>query len=116
MGLGGEAWTTSTSFDVSPSTTRVLRTNWSADPTSRSGSELDQKTLALVRIAALVGVGGAQPSFGALSDAAVDAGATADEIVAVLVGVARVVGLPRVVAAAPNVAIALGYDVDEDER
>jgi alkylhydroperoxidase/carboxymuconolactone decarboxylase family protein YurZ len=76
-------------------------------------SALDQKTLALVRIAALVGVGGAQPSFGALSDAAVDAGATAEEIVAVLVGVARVVGLPRVVAAAPNVAIALGYDVEE---
>ena len=79
------------------------------------GSDLDQKTMALARIAALVGVGGPQPSFGALSDAAIDAGATAEEIVAVLVGVARVVGLPRVVASAPKVAIALGYDVDEDE-
>ena len=48
---------------------------------------LDLKTLALVRLAALVAVGGAVPSYGAQADAAVDAGATAAEIVAVLVAV-----------------------------
>jgi alkylhydroperoxidase/carboxymuconolactone decarboxylase family protein YurZ len=75
---------------------------------------LDPRTLALVRIAALVVVGGAVPSYGAQADAAVDAGATADEIVDVLVGVIPVVGLPCVVAAAPKLALALGHDVDED--
>ena len=49
--------------------------------------ELDPKTLELVRLAALVAVGGAVPSYGAQADAAVNAGATAAEIVDVLVGV-----------------------------
>ena len=74
---------------------------------------LDVKTLALVRLAALVAVGGAVPSFGAQADAAVSAGATAAEIVDVLVGIVPVVGLPRVVAAAPQLAMALGYDTDD---
>ena len=74
---------------------------------------LDPKTLALVRLAALISVGGSEPSYGADADAAVDAGATAAEIVDVLVGVVPVVGLPCVVAAAPMLAMALGYDVDE---
>ena len=82
----------------------------SADAESR---ELDPKTLALVRIAALIAVGGAVPSYGAQTDAAVDTGATAAEIVDVLVGIVPVVGLPCVVAAAPNLAMALGHDTDD---
>jgi alkylhydroperoxidase/carboxymuconolactone decarboxylase family protein YurZ len=74
---------------------------------------LDPRTLALVRLAALVAVGGAVPSYGAQTDAAVDAGATVDEIVDVLVGVVPVVGLPRVVEAAPKLALALGHDVED---
>ena len=61
-----------------------------------SSAKLDPKTLALVRLAALVAVGGAVPSYGAEADAAVSAGATAAEIVEVLVGVVSVVGLPSV--------------------
>ena len=76
---------------------------------------LDDKTLTLVRLAALVAVGGAVPSYGAQADAAVSAGATAAEIVDVLVGVLPIVGLPRVVAAAPKLALALGYDTDDIE-
>ncbi|SIO19820.1 carboxymuconolactone decarboxylase family protein [Agromyces cerinus] len=75
---------------------------------------LDPKSLALARIAALVSIGGAEPSFGAQVDAAISAGSTAAQIVDVLVGVIPVVGLPRVVAAAPKVALALGHDVDVD--
>jgi 4-carboxymuconolactone decarboxylase len=75
--------------------------------------ELDAKTLALTRLAALVAVGGTGPSYGAQTDASVNAGATAAEIVDVLVGVIPVVGLPHAVAAAPQVALALGYDIDE---
>lgn len=74
---------------------------------------LDPKTLALARVAALVAIGGPEPSFGSQTDAAVSAGATPDEIVDVLVGIIAVVGVPRVVAAAPKLAMALGYDVDD---
>jgi 4-carboxymuconolactone decarboxylase len=75
---------------------------------------LDARTLALVRIAALVAVGGPVPSYGALADAAVDGGATAAEMADVLVGVIPVVGLPRVAAAAPMLALALGHDVEDE--
>ena len=75
--------------------------------------ELDPKALALGRLAALVAVGGDAPSFGAQADAAVSAGASAAEIVDVLIGIVPVVGLPRIVAAAPKLAMALGYDVDD---
>ncbi len=74
---------------------------------------LDPKTLALARLAALVAVGGAVPSYGAHADAAIDAGSTAAEIVDVLVAVMPIVGLPRVVAAAPKLAMALGYDTND---
>jgi 4-carboxymuconolactone decarboxylase len=75
--------------------------------------ELDPKTVALVRLAALVSVGGAAASYGEHADAAVEAGATTSEIVDVLMTVVPVVGLPRAVAAAPNLAMALGYDIEE---
>jgi 4-carboxymuconolactone decarboxylase len=75
-------------------------------------AELDLKTLTLVRLAALVAVGGATSSFSAQSDAAIGAGATPAEMVDVLLGVLSVVGLPRAVAAAPHLAMALGYDID----
>jgi 4-carboxymuconolactone decarboxylase len=74
---------------------------------------LDPKTLELVRLAALVAVGGAVPSYGAQADSAVSAGASSAEIVDVLVGVIPIVGLPCVVAAAPKLALALGYDLDD---
>ena len=74
---------------------------------------LDPKTLGLVRLAALVAVGGTVPSYGAETDAAIGAGATAAETVGVLLAVVAVVGVPSVVAAAPRLAMALGYDVDE---
>ena len=83
------------------------------DGTGLGSPELDPKTLALVRLAALVTVGAAVPSYGAQTDAAVSAGATVAEIVDVLVGVVPVVGLPCVVAAAPKLALALGYDTDD---
>lgn len=83
------------------------------DATGGSG-RLDPKSLALARIAALVSIGGAEPSFGAQVDAAISAGTTPAQIVDVLVGVIPIVGLPRVVAAAPKVALALGHDLEID--
>jgi 4-carboxymuconolactone decarboxylase len=82
------------------------------EPVDVKSLELEPKTLELVRLAALVAVGGAVPSYGAQADAAVNAGATAAEIVDVLVchsgGGAAVRG-----RGAPKLALALGYDLDE---
>ena len=52
---------------------------------------------------------------------ALAAGATVDEIVGVLIAVAPNVGLARIVSAASEVALAIGYDIDaalesDDER
>ena len=74
---------------------------------------LDPKTVALVRLGALVAVSGAVASYGAQADAAVGEGATEAEIVDVLVAVVAITGLPCVVTAAPKLALALGYDIDD---
>jgi 4-carboxymuconolactone decarboxylase len=75
---------------------------------------LDPKTVALVRLGALVAMGGgAIPSLGALTDAALDAGASVSDVVDVLLAVLPIVGTARVVAAAPRLALTLGHDTDD---
>ena len=76
---------------------------------------LDAKVVALVRLAALIAIGGAVPTYGAEVDNAVSAGATTAEIVDVLAAAIPIVGLPSVVAAAPKVALGLGYDPFDPE-
>ncbi len=73
---------------------------------------LDPKTRCLVRLGALIAVAAASPSIGREVDDAVSAGADANAIVGVLDAVMPIVGRPRVVTAAPRVALALGEDLD----
>ncbi len=73
---------------------------------------LDPKTRALVRLAGLIAVSSAPASYQWCVAAALAAGADDDEVVAVLANVAPVVGTARVVAAAADLALSLGYDVD----
>ena len=73
---------------------------------------LDDKTAALLRIAATVAVDAAPYSFQHAVALALAAGATNDEIVATLEAVTPVTGAARVVQCAPKLALALGYDVD----
>jgi 4-carboxymuconolactone decarboxylase len=75
-------------------------------------SRLDPKTHALVRLAALLAVDAAPSSYHASAQSALAAGAGVDEIVGILIAVAPAIGLARVVSAAPDLAFALGYDVD----
>lgn len=72
---------------------------------------LDAKTCALSRIASLVALDAGAPSYLSAVDAAHAAGATDPEIVGCLACVLPSVGVPRVVSAAPKLALALGYDV-----
>jgi alkylhydroperoxidase/carboxymuconolactone decarboxylase family protein YurZ len=72
---------------------------------------LDPKTHALVRMGAMIALGAAEPSYRQIVDAARGAGASTDEVVGTLVAVMTATGVPRVVAAAPAVGLAIGYDV-----
>jgi alkylhydroperoxidase/carboxymuconolactone decarboxylase family protein YurZ len=92
--------------------TEVSLTNVAGGDAGYNGLALESDVLALVRLAALIAMGGGPSLFGSLSYAAVESGVTAPEIVDVLIAVAPIVGLHRVIAAAPKVALALGYDMD----
>jgi 4-carboxymuconolactone decarboxylase len=76
-------------------------------------SVIDQRTEALLRIAATIAVDAAPSSFQHAVAHALAAGATSDEIVATLDAVMPVTGAARVVLCVPKVALALGYDVEE---
>jgi 4-carboxymuconolactone decarboxylase len=74
-------------------------------------SPVDRRTVALVKLAALVTLDAAPPSYMNVVEEARSGGATAEEIVDVLVALMPIVGVARVVSAAPNLGLALGYDV-----
>jgi 4-carboxymuconolactone decarboxylase len=76
-------------------------------------SGLDPGTHALVRIAALIAVDAAPPSYMSAVSAALDAGLSMEQIVETLIAVMPTVGVARVVSAAPKLGLALGYDVSE---
>jgi 4-carboxymuconolactone decarboxylase len=83
------------------------------DGSSFAPTIIDQRTEALLRVAATVGADAAPSSFQRAVALAFAAGATNDQIVATLEAVTPVVGAARVVLCAPKVALALGYDVEE---
>ena len=72
---------------------------------------LDPKTAALLQLGASVAIGSSAVCVQWSAGRALAAGATDDEIADVLLAIAPVVGLGRVVCAAPDVATALGYDI-----
>ncbi|HKA98966.1 MAG TPA: carboxymuconolactone decarboxylase family protein [Streptosporangiaceae bacterium] len=74
-------------------------------------SALDPRTAALLQLAASVANGSPAVCLEWSTGLALAAGASEDEIADVLLAIAPVAGLGRVVAAAPGVATALGYDI-----
>ena len=72
---------------------------------------MDAKAHSLVVLGALVASNAAPPSYMSAVDDATRAGATVDEMVGMLIAVMPSIGVARVVAAAPNLALAMGYDV-----
>jgi alkylhydroperoxidase/carboxymuconolactone decarboxylase family protein YurZ len=73
--------------------------------------ELDAKAVALLQLAVSVALGSSAVCLQWIASRALAAGATDDEIVDVLLAITPVVGLGRVVSAAPGLATALDYDV-----
>jgi alkylhydroperoxidase/carboxymuconolactone decarboxylase family protein YurZ len=74
-------------------------------------SDLDAKMFAMVNIAALIATGGDDASYLLHVTAALDAGASVDEITGVLTAVGPNVGVFKMVAAADPLAMALGVDL-----
>jgi alkylhydroperoxidase/carboxymuconolactone decarboxylase family protein YurZ len=74
-------------------------------------SDLDAKTFSLVNLAALIGVGGDEASYILHVTAALDAGASIDEITGVLAAVGPNVGVYKMVSAADPLATALGINL-----
>lgn len=85
---------------------------------SVEASDLDDRTLMLVRIAALVAVDGPPASYLMNLGAASDLGIDVDDIRGVLTAVAPIVGTARVAAATGNIVRALGFalEVAEEEQ
>jgi 4-carboxymuconolactone decarboxylase len=75
-------------------------------------SRLDPKTAALVRVGALAAIGSPGVCLAWSTTRALAAGATEDEITDVVLAIAPVAGLGRVTGAIPDLAAALGYDVE----
>ena len=84
-----------------------------ADVASATLAGLDDRAHSLIRIAALVAQNASPPAYMNSVEAALRAGLSHEEIVGVLIAVLPVVGDARVVSAAPNLGLALGYDVSE---
>lgn len=73
---------------------------------------LDERTESLMRVAVLVTLDAPQSSYQGTVEAAIRAGASLDDLLATLLAIKDFVGSPRVVSAAPRIALAAGYDVD----
>ena len=81
-----------------------------------NNSELGEKTRASIRLAALIATESAAPSYQWAVNVALAAGLSEDEVAAVLMSVAPIVGVARVASAAPVIASALGYELELPER
>jgi 4-carboxymuconolactone decarboxylase len=74
---------------------------------------LDSRTFALVKIAALIALDAPPASYAWQVANALEDGATAEDVLGVLRAVAPQVGGPKVVAAAPEVMLALGLSLPD---
>jgi alkylhydroperoxidase/carboxymuconolactone decarboxylase family protein YurZ len=77
------------------------------------GTGLDSRTFALVKIAALIALDAPPASYAWQVANALEEGASPEDILGVLYAVAPQVGGPRVVAAAPEIMLALGLSLPD---
>lgn len=92
---------------------RYIESLLADDDVNATASSIAPNTHALVRIGALIAMNATPPSYMSAVAAADGAGVTREELVGTLIAVLPVVGVARVVSAAPNLGLALGYDVAE---
>jgi alkylhydroperoxidase/carboxymuconolactone decarboxylase family protein YurZ len=78
-------------------------------------SGLDARTYALANVAALIALDAAPSSYIWQIGLALEARVTPEEILGLLVAVGPTVGNAKIVAAAPEIALALGIDLEAIE-
>jgi 4-carboxymuconolactone decarboxylase len=76
---------------------------------------LDARTFALVKVAVLVALDAPPASYAWQVPNALADGATPEDLLGVLRAVAPQVGMPRVIAAAPELMLAMGVSPDDEE-
>ena len=99
---------------ISAGDAEVMETAIGLRELNREGSGLDDRTFALVKIAALIAVDAPPASYAWQVGNALEVGVTPDEILGVLRAVAPQVGGPRVVAAGPEIMLALGLPLPDE--
>jgi 4-carboxymuconolactone decarboxylase len=80
----------------------------------KEANPLDPRTFALVKIAALIAVDAPPASYAWQVGNALNDGVSPEDILATLRAIAPQVGGPKVVAAAPELMVALGLDLPEN--
>jgi 4-carboxymuconolactone decarboxylase len=83
---------------------------------NRAGSGLDARTFALVKLATLIALDAPPASYAWQIANAVEDGVTAEDFLGVLKAIAPQVGGPKVVAAAPEIMLAMGLAIDEEAQ
>ncbi|HEY1592663.1 MAG TPA: carboxymuconolactone decarboxylase family protein [Solirubrobacteraceae bacterium] len=114
MGVVG-AETHQTLSGISAGDADILDTVIGLREANREGSGLDPRTFALVKIASLIALDAPPASYAWQVAAALDDGVTPEEILGVLRAVAPQVGGPKVIAAAPEIMVALGLALPEED-
>ncbi len=106
-----------------PDDTPVFDTLADITAASLAHNSLPLRELMIARLAALVAVDAPPASYLANAEAAADSGVTADDVQAVMIAVAPVVGTARVVSAGGKIVRALGFAIavadeiaDDDEQ
>jgi alkylhydroperoxidase/carboxymuconolactone decarboxylase family protein YurZ len=84
-----------------------VRADWKAR------SNLDDRSYALVKLAALIALDAPPASYIWQVGNAIAEGCTAEDIVGVMIAVAPQVGGPRIVSAAPEIMVALGLTLPD---
>lgn len=98
---------------ISTGDAQVLETAIGLREGQLEASGLEPSTFALVKIAALIALDAPPASYAWQVANALDDGATPEEILGVLLAVAPQVGGPRVIAAAPEIMLALGLSLPD---
>ncbi len=94
-----------------PDDTPVFDTLADITAASLAHNSLPLRELMIARLAALVAVDAPPASYLANAEAAADSGVTADDVQAVMIAVAPVVGTARVVSAGGKIVRALGFAI-----
>ena len=96
---------------ISAARAEALQRALESPRSERRDADLDARASALAKVAALIALDAPPAAYARQVANAVDAGVTAEDLLGVLRAVAPEVGEPRMIAAAPEIMLALGLSL-----